>query len=60
MNDCGQDLERLAPFNASEAVQLLKTLSKNLTKVCNRTFFERRSVCILPVFTAYILLYLLG
>ena len=57
MNDCGQDLERLAPFNASEAVQLLKTLSKNLTKVCNRTFFERRSICILPVFTAYIFIF---
>ena len=33
MNDCGQDLEKLAPFNATDAVQLLKTLSKNLTKV---------------------------
>ena len=33
MNDCGQDLEKLAPFNATDAVSLLKTLAKNLEKV---------------------------
>ena len=40
MNDCGQDLEKIAPFNASEAVQLLKTLSKNLAKVCHKAGFS--------------------
>ena len=43
MNDCGQDLEKLAPFNASDAVQLLKTLSKNLAKVRHTAFFSGRT-----------------
>ena len=43
MNDCGQDLEKLAPFNASDAVQLLKTLSKNLAKVRRTAFCSEKT-----------------